>query len=43
MVYGHEPYDDMILSAAEWDRRSREMEFLALNRNKVFDSLISTY
>ncbi|KAF9887792.1 hypothetical protein FE257_009598 [Aspergillus nanangensis] len=37
MVYGHEPYDDMILSAAEWDRRFGEMEFPELNRNEVFD------
>lgn len=41
MVYGHEPYDDIILSAAEWDRRFWEMEFPELNRNEVFDGLIS--
>ncbi|KAJ5217360.1 hypothetical protein N7468_010368 [Penicillium chermesinum] len=41
MVYGHEPYDDIILSAAEWDRRFWEMEFPELSRNKVFDGLIS--
>jgi serine/threonine protein kinase len=41
MVYGHEPYDDIILSATEWDRRFWEMEFPELNRNEVFDGLIS--
>ncbi|KAJ5378191.1 protein kinase domain protein [Penicillium cataractarum] len=41
MVYGHEPYDDIILSAAEWDRRFWEMEFPELNRNEVFDGLVS--
>ncbi|PYI31932.1 kinase domain protein [Aspergillus indologenus CBS 114.80] len=41
MVYGHEPYDDRILSAAEWDRRFGESEFPDLNRNGVFDGLIS--
>ena len=41
MVYGHEPYDDVVLSAAEWDRRFGEMEFPELNRNQVFDGLIS--
>jgi len=41
MVYGYEPYDDIILSAAEWDRRFWEMEFPELNRNEGFDGLIS--
>jgi hypothetical protein len=41
MVYGHEPYDDIILSAAEWDRRFGEMEFPAQSRNEVFDGLIA--
>ncbi|KAJ5120800.1 protein kinase domain protein [Penicillium bovifimosum] len=41
MVYGHEPYDDVILGASEWDRRFGEMEFPELNRNEVFDGLIS--
>lgn len=41
MVYGHEPYNNIILSAAEWDRRFREMESPELNRHKVFDGLIS--
>ncbi|KAJ5971970.1 uncharacterized protein N7479_001888 [Penicillium vulpinum] len=41
MVYGYEPYDDIILSAAEWDRRFGEMEFPELTRNVVFDGLIS--
>ncbi|KAJ5088893.1 hypothetical protein N7456_012509 [Penicillium angulare] len=41
MVYGHEPYDDLVLSAAEWDRRFGEMQFPELNRNEVFDELIS--
>ena len=41
MVYGHEPYDDVILSAAEWDRRFGNMEFPELTRNEVFDGLIS--
>ncbi|EEQ29298.1 protein kinase domain-containing protein [Microsporum canis CBS 113480] len=41
MVYGHEPYDDVVLSAAEWDRRFWEMEFPELNRHDVFDGLIS--
>lgn len=43
LVYSYEPYNDIILSAAEWDRRFGEIEFLELNRNKVFDSLISAY
>lgn len=41
MVYGHEPYDDIVLSAAEWDRRFGEMNFPELDRNEVFDGLIS--
>ncbi|KAJ5616505.1 hypothetical protein N7537_001619 [Penicillium hordei] len=41
MVYGHEPYDDIILSAAEWDRRFGEMEFPEQSRNEVFDGLIA--
>ena len=41
MVYGHEPYDDIILSATEWDRRFWELEFPELNRNEIFDELIS--
>lgn len=41
MVYGHEPYDDVVLSAAEWDRRFGKKEFPELNRNEVFDGLIS--
>ncbi|KAI9375600.1 hypothetical protein BJX61DRAFT_549123 [Aspergillus egyptiacus] len=41
MVYGHEPYDDIILSAAEWDRRFGEMEFPELHRNEVCDGIIS--
>lgn len=41
MVYGHEPYDDVVLSAAEWDRRFGEMEFPELHRHQVFDGLIS--
>lgn len=32
MVYGHEPYDDIVLSAAEWDRRFGEMEFPELKQ-----------
>jgi hypothetical protein len=31
----------MILSAREWDRRFGQMEFPELNRNDVFDKLIS--
>ncbi|KAB8259964.1 kinase-like domain-containing protein [Aspergillus pseudonomiae] len=41
MVYGHEPYDDIVLSAKEWDRRFGEMDFPELNRHEVFDGLIS--
>ncbi|KAL4780364.1 kinase domain protein [Aspergillus varians] len=41
MVYGHEPYDDIVLSAAEWDRRFGEMEFPELGRHEIFDGLIS--
>lgn len=41
MVYGHEPYDDFILRSAAWDRRLGEIEFPELNRNEVFDGLIS--
>ncbi|KAL3480603.1 kinase domain protein [Aspergillus californicus] len=41
MVYGHEPYDEIILDAAVWDRRFGEMEFPELNRHEVFDGLIS--
>jgi hypothetical protein len=41
MVYVHEPFDDIILGAAEWDRRFWELEFPDLNRNQVFDGLIS--
>lgn len=41
MVYGHEPYDDLILSSAEWDRRFGKMEFPELNRHEVFDGLIA--
>lgn len=41
MVYGHEPYDDLDLSAAEWDRRFGNMEFRELNRHEVFDGLIA--
>ncbi|CAG8929200.1 unnamed protein product [Penicillium salamii] len=41
MVYGHEPYDDVILTAEEWDRRFGEMEFPELNRNEVLDEIIS--
>ncbi|KAK9860165.1 hypothetical protein MYU51_010503 [Penicillium brevicompactum] len=41
MVYGHEPYDDVILSGGEWDRRFGQMEFPELDRNEIFDGLIS--
>lgn len=41
MVYGHEPYDDVILSGGEWDRRFGQMEFPELDRNEVFDGIIS--
>ncbi|KAL4880300.1 kinase-like domain-containing protein [Aspergillus karnatakaensis] len=41
MVHGHEPYDDVVHSAREWDRRFWELEFPELNRNEVFDDLIS--
>lgn len=41
MVYGHEPYDDVILSGGEWDRRFGQMEFPELDRDEVFDGLIS--
>ncbi|PGH29097.1 TK/ABL protein kinase [[Emmonsia] crescens] len=40
MVYGHEPYDGIVLSPAEWDRRFGEMEFPELYRHKNFDDLI---
>jgi hypothetical protein len=41
MVYGHEAYDDIVLGAAEWDRRFGKGEFPELDRNEVFDGLIS--
>ncbi|KAJ5730974.1 uncharacterized protein N7483_005482 [Penicillium malachiteum] len=41
MVYGHEPYEDLELSIEEWDRFGKELEFPKLNRNEVFDGLIS--
>ncbi|RMD39473.1 hypothetical protein DV735_g5655, partial [Chaetothyriales sp. CBS 134920] len=41
MVYGHEPYDDTILSATEWDRRFWELQFPELDRSEVLDGLIS--
>ncbi|CAG8391186.1 unnamed protein product [Penicillium salamii] len=41
MLYGHEPYDDVELSASEWDRRFGSMEFAELSRNEVLDGLIS--
>jgi serine/threonine protein kinase len=41
MVYGYEPYDDIILSPAEWDRRFWELEFPELRRHEVLDGLIS--
>jgi len=41
MVYGHEPYDDIELSTAEWRRRFWELEFPELNRNEALDGLIS--
>lgn len=41
MVYGHEPYDDIVLGAVKWDRRFGKEEFPELDRNEVFDGLIS--
>lgn len=41
MLYGHEPYDDVELSACEWDRRFGNMEFPELSRSEVLDELIS--
>ncbi|GAB1195937.1 hypothetical protein APSETT444_005202 [Aspergillus pseudonomiae] len=38
MVYGHEPYDDIVLSAKEWDRRLGEMEFPELNRHECLNA-----
>jgi hypothetical protein len=41
IVYGYEAYNDIVLGAAEWDRRFGKGEFPELDRNEVFDGLIS--